>query len=138
MGTCYILHPNLRPQGGGNNEETPDTVNLVSLGVPQPSMQANEFAVHDNYKVFCVKASVLSLGRAQRTILLLRDSGALQSVASQGQLYQGRFIHSFIHIEHLYSASSRKLLRSAQLLRSAYCGRCATISHHSYGRSSSD
>ena len=23
------------------------------------------------------------------------------------------FIHSFIHIEHLYSASSRKLLRSA-------------------------
>src|SRR6218665_58742 len=104
MGTCYILHPNLRPQGGGNNEETPDTVNLVSLGVPQPSMQANEFAVHDNYKVFCVQASVLSLGRAQRTILLLRDSGALQSVASQGQLYQGR---------------------------------CATISHHSYGRSSS-
>jgi len=24
-----------------------------------------------------------------------------------------KFIHSFIHIEHLYSASSRKLLRSA-------------------------
>ena len=28
-------------------------------------------------------------------------------------IYVLAFIHSFIHIEHLYSASSRKLLRSA-------------------------
>src|SRR6218665_146480 len=66
--------------------EAPDTVTLVSIGVLQPSMHTNELAVHDNYKAVCVKANVLSLGRAQRTILLLRDSGALQSIASQGQL----------------------------------------------------
>src|SRR6218665_3023547 len=94
MSTCYILHPNLRPQGGRNNEEAPDTVNLVSFGVLQPSMHANELAVHDNYKAFCVKANVLSLGRVQRTILLLRDCGASRSVASQGQLHQGEYIHT--------------------------------------------
>src|SRR6218665_693483 len=82
ISTCYILHPNLRPQGGRNNDEAPDMVNLVSFGVLPASVHDNELAVHDNYKAFCVKANVLSLGRAQRTILLLRDSGALQSVAS--------------------------------------------------------
>src|SRR6218665_649877 len=94
ISTCYILHPNLRPQGGRNNDEAPDMVNLVSFGVLPASVHDNELAVQDNYKAFCVKADVLSLGRAQRTILLLRDSGASRSAASRGQLHQGEYIHT--------------------------------------------
>src|SRR6218665_3253076 len=94
MARCYILHPNLRPQGGRNNEEASDTVNLVSLGVNQMSMHENECTVQDNYKAFCVYANVHSLGNDQRLICLLRDSGASRSVASQGQLHQGEYIHT--------------------------------------------
>src|SRR6218665_616985 len=89
-----ILHPNLRPRGGDYNEEAPDTVNLVSLGVNPMSMHGNECTVQDNYKAFCVYANVHSLGNDQRSICLLRDSGASRSVASQGQLHQGEYIHT--------------------------------------------
>src|SRR6218665_1798435 len=57
-------------------------------------MHTDECTVHDNYKAFCVNANVHSLGNDQRSICLLRDSGASRSVASQGQLHQGEYIHT--------------------------------------------
>jgi len=94
MARCYILHPNLRPQGGRNNDGAPDMVNLVSFGVLPASVHANECTVQNNDKAFCVYANVHSLGNDQRSICLLRDSGASRSVASQGQLHQGEYIHT--------------------------------------------
>src|SRR6218665_3077271 len=57
-------------------------------------MHANECTVQNNDKAFFVYANVHSLGNDQRSICLLRDSGASRSVASQGQLHQGEYIHT--------------------------------------------
>jgi len=83
---CYAKKPIVHPQTQMQNTAFDTAPKTIALVTKHPNLQLcreNQGLVHTNLAPFCVNATLCTNKGTRRPVILLRDSGALQSLVSK-------------------------------------------------------
>src|SRR6218665_3873672 len=92
---CYAKKPFVHPQTQMQNtafDAAPKSISLVTKHQNLQLCRENQGLVHKNLAPFCVNATLCTNKGSRRPVVLLRDSGALQSLVSKKCLAAGDYV----------------------------------------------
>ena len=99
---CYAKKPFVHPQTQMQNTAFDAAAKPISLVTKHQNLQLcreNQGLVHKNLAPFCVNATLCTNKGSRRPVVLLRDSGALQSLVSKKCLAAGDYVDTLEYIQ---------------------------------------